>query len=87
MNKATTEISQRIDEPLFLIPLFLNKLKHVKALVNLKCKCFSAINEKVAKQVKSLFINIPPRALQQAARLLHNTRITQIVVVNYDVDE
>jgi transposase InsO family protein len=75
-----------MDEPLFLIPLFLNKLEHVKALVDLGCECFSAINEKVAKRVGSSFIDIPPRALQQAAGPLHNTRITQMVVVNYDVD-
>ena len=64
----------------------LNKLEHVKALVNLKYKYFSVINKKVIKQVKLLFINIPPCALQQAVGLLHNIRITQIVVVNYDVD-
>ena len=86
MEGSITEICQRIDESLFLIPLFLNKLKHVKALVDLGCECFSAINKRVAKQVGSLFINIPPRLLRQAAGLLHNTRISQLVVVNYDVD-
>jgi predicted aspartyl protease len=75
-----------IDGSPFLIPLFLNKVQYVDALVDSGCTCFCAISPTLARRVKAEILHIPPRKLRQAVGTRKEVHISQIALFQYDLD-
>jgi hypothetical protein len=76
-----------MDEPPFLIPIFLNTSGFVNAQVDSGCSSYGAISEKMCQKLKIEQISLPTsRLLGTAVGLQPKRRITRMARVTMDID-
>jgi hypothetical protein len=76
-----------MDEPPFLIPIFLNSAGFVNAQVDSGCSSYGAISERMCQKLRIEQINLPAaRALGTAVGLHPGRKITRMARVTMDID-
>jgi hypothetical protein len=88
LQNEFAEIRERMDEPPFLIPVFLNSSGFVNAQVDSGCQSYGAISERACQRLGIEQVSLPtPRVLGVAVKGVQITKkITRIAHVTMDID-